>query len=183
MNARLLPTALAAALALCAGIAYAVPPPDPDADPVGALRFALSSLTPQAEAAAEAPARQAPPPPPDDLVQGVVRHMSPLPNVLINVRPARVAASHSITRAAAAVLAVRAKTGAFPAALPGAFLDPYRPSKMLQYRREGAGGFVVYSAGPDGKGDGGRPGDRALPSAPSFRYPSVPIPVPAADAR
>ena len=135
-----------------------------------------------AEAAAEAPARQAPPPP-DDLVQGVVRHMSPLPNVLINVRPARVAASHSITRAAAAVLAVRAKTGAYPAALPGHFLDPYDPARMLGYRREGTGGFVVYSAGPTGKGDGGRPGDRALPSAPSFRYPSVPIPVPAADAR
>ena len=136
-----------------------------------------------AEAAAEAPARQAPPPPPDDLVQGVVLHMSPLPNVLINVRPARVAASHSITRAAAAVLAVRAKTGAYPAALPGHFLDPYDPARMLGYRREGTGGFVVYSAGPDGKGDGGRPGKEwsVEDLRYGFRYPATPAP--AVDAR
>ena len=121
--------------------------------------------------------------PTDDLVQEVARRLSPLQFDILSGLPARAAAARSVTCAAAAVLVERAKTGAFPVALPGAFLDPYRPSKMLQYRREGAGGFVVYSAGPDGKGDGGRPGDRALPSAPSFRYPSVPIPVPAADAR
>lgn len=94
----------------------------------------------------------------------------------------RAVAGRSITRAAAAALAERAKTGAFPTTLPGAFPDPYSPSAMLQYRQEGVGGFVVYSVGPDGKFNGGRPGDAAPLSAPCFRYPTVPVPMPAADA-
>ena len=129
-----------------------------------------------AEAAVEAPARRVPPPPTDDLVHEVARHMSPLPYVLVNVRPARAAASHSITRAAAAVLAARAKTGAYPATLPGRFPDPYDPARQIGYRREGAGGFVVYSVGPGGKYDGAEPVDpRALYQAGfRFRYPSAP---------
>lgn len=102
--------------------------------------------------------------------------MSPLPNVLINVRPARAAASHSITRAAAAVLAARAKTGAYPVALPGRFPDPYDPARQLGYRQEGVGGFVVYSFGLEGKYDGAEPVDpRALYEAGfRFRYPAAP---------
>jgi len=121
--------------------------------------------------------------PTDDLVQGVARRLSPLQFDILNGLPVRAAAARSVTRAAAAILAERAKTGAYPATLSGAFPDPYSPSKMLQYRREGDSGFVVYSVGPDGKGDGGKPGDAAPLSDPRFRYPSVPIPVPAADAR
>lgn len=129
-----------------------------------------------AEAAVEALARRVPPPPTDDLVHEVARHMSPLPYVLANVRPARVAASHSITRAAAAVLAARAKTGVYPAALPGRFPDPYAPARQLGYRREGAGGFVVYSVGPGGKYDGAEPVDPRdfYEAGFRFRYPSAP---------
>ena len=137
------------------------------------------------EAAAEALARRERPPPTDNLVHEVARAMSPLPYVLMNVRPARVAASHSITRAAAAVLAARAKTGAYPAALPGRFPDPYDPARQLGYRREGVGGFVVYCVGPDGKYDGAEPVDpRAFyETGFRFRYPAAPVPVPQADGK
>ena len=60
-------------------------------------------------------------------------------------------------------------------ALPAPFVDPYT-SRPLLYRREGAGGFVVYSAGPDGKYDGGKPGDKAAPSNVRSRYPVVRTP-------
>ena len=72
-------------------------------------------------------------------------------------------------------MAARAKAGAFPEALPTPFEDPYT-SRPLLYRREGADGFVVYSVGPDGKYDGGRPGDKAVPGEVRFRYPVVRTP-------
>jgi len=111
------------------------------------------------------------------LVQEVARRLSPLQFDILNDVPLRSAASHAITRAAAAVLTQRAKTGAYPDALPGAFPDPYT-GKPLGYRREGADGFVVYSAGPDGKYDGGRPGEQMAPGQAGFRYLAVPVPVP-----
>ena len=83
---------------------------------------------------------------------------------------------------AAAVLASRAKTGAFPDALPEPFPDPYT-SRPLGYRREGADGFVVYSAGLDGKYDGGKPGDKVALGVVQFRYPILKTPVPAEGAR
>jgi len=84
-------------------------------------------------------------------------------------------ALEEVTVAAAVVLASRAKTGAFPDALPEPFADPYT-SKPLGYRREGADGFVVYSAGPDGKYDGGKPGEKAAPGQVGFRYPILKMP-------
>ena len=50
MNASYLRAALAAAFILSSGPASAAPMPAPDADPIGALRFALSSPSPQARA-------------------------------------------------------------------------------------------------------------------------------------
>ncbi len=89
---------------------------------------------------------------------------------------ARVAARRLVLAAGAAVLAAKAQTGAFPAALPAPFTDPFT-GKPLGYRREGTG-FVVYSAGPTGTFDGGKPGDPAFGPNTVFRYPLVPIPVP-----
>ena len=80
-----------------------------------------------------------------------------------------------VTLAGAAILAARAKAGAFPEALPAPFVDPYT-SRPLLYRREGANGFVVYSAGPEGKYDGGKPGDKAAPGEVWFRYPAARAP-------
>ena len=88
-------------------------------------------------------------------------------------------AQEEITLAAAAVLAAKARTGAFPDALPGDFPDPFT-DKPLGYRREGDGGFVIYSVGADGKFDGGKPGEyRFVPFQVFFRYPGpTPQPVP-----
>ena len=77
-----------------------------------------------------------------------------------------------VTLAGAAILAARATAGAFPEALPAPFVDPHT-SKPLLYRREGVDGFVVYSAGPDGRYDGGKPGDKAAPGEVRFRYPAA----------
>jgi hypothetical protein len=89
---------------------------------------------------------------------------------------ARVAARRLVLAAGAAVLAAKAQTGAFPAALPAPFTDPFT-GKPLGYRREGTG-FAVYSAGPAGTFDGGKPGDPAFGPNTVFRYPLVPVPVP-----
>jgi hypothetical protein len=86
---------------------------------------------------------------------------------------ARVAARRLVAAAGAAVLAAKAQTGAFPASLPPTFTDPFT-SKPLGYRREGTNGFVVYSAGPDGKFDGGKSGYQRI----LFRYPLVTVPIP-----
>ncbi len=87
----------------------------------------------------------------------------------------RIHARETVTLAAAAILSVKAKTGAFPDKLPPEFTDPYT-NKPLQYRREGDHGFVVYAVGPTGRFDGGQPG-RKTPGVESlFRYPAVPLP-------
>ena len=91
-------------------------------------------------------------------------------------------AQEEVALAAAAILAQRAKTGAFLETLPEPFPDPYT-SKPLLYRREGANGFVVYSAGPDGNYDGGKPGDKAASGMVVFRYPAVKTPAPVAASR
>ena len=87
----------------------------------------------------------------------------------------RIHAREAVTQAAAAVLAERAKAGAYPDSLPSGFTDPYT-GHPLQYRREGANGFVVYSVGPTGRFDGGQPGQKAPGTEALFRYPAVPIP-------
>jgi hypothetical protein len=90
----------------------------------------------------------------------------------------RTRARVAVTLAAVSVLAAKAKTGTFPTALPPSSVDPYT-SKPLLYRREGAGGFVVYAVGPAGTFDGGKPGEKAPGQESVFRYPAVPMPIPA----
>lgn len=80
-----------------------------------------------------------------------------------------------VTEAAAAVLAAKAKTGTFPQALPAGLPDPYT-NKPLNYRREGANGFVVYSAGPTGHYDGGTAGQKPPGQESVFRYPPTRLP-------
>lgn len=84
-----------------------------------------------------------------------------------------VPARHAVLAAGAAVLAVRAQTGAFPKALPTGFTDPYT-DKLLGYQREGANGFVVYSVGPTGKFSGGILGEQPTMKQIVFRYPAPP---------
>ena len=87
----------------------------------------------------------------------------------------RTRARVAVTLAAAAVLAEKAKTGAFPSILPPQFTDPYT-SKPLNYRREGASGFVLYAVGPGGAFDGGKAGEKVPGQESVFRYPVVPLP-------
>ena len=94
----------------------------------------------------------------------------------------RRAAQEEITLAGAAVMAAWAKAGAFPDALPVPSVDPYT-SKPLLFRREGADGFIVYSAGPQGDYNGGKPGERVLPRQSGFRYPVPKTPAPVEAAR
>ena len=58
-----------------------------------------------------------------------------------------------------------------PKYLPAPALDPFSLGKPLLYRRNGSG-YVLYSIGPDGKDDGGRPIDSKTPgsSNPNERY-------------
>jgi len=92
----------------------------------------------------------------------------------IDQNDTRIKAREAVTLAAAALLAEKAKTGAYPNTLPSGFPDPYT-GKPLLYRREG-GGFVVYSAGPTGRFDGGKPGAKVPGQESLFRYPAVPVP-------
>jgi len=89
----------------------------------------------------------------------------------------RLTARRETTAAGAAVLAARAQTGAFPDSLPPGFTDSFT-GKPLGYRREETNGFVVYSAGPDGTFDGGKPGDPNYGPHLVFRYPLVTVPIP-----
>lgn len=89
----------------------------------------------------------------------------------------RITARRLVAAAGASVLAVKAQTGAFPAALPSQFTDPFT-SKPLGYRSEGTNGFVVYSAGSDGTFDGGKPGAPWDSRQIVFRYPLTPVPIP-----
>lgn len=87
-----------------------------------------------------------------------------------------VRASEQITLAAAYALDVKSRTGAFPAALPASYTDPWS-GKGLGYRVEPQG-FVVYSVGEDGKFDGGKPGSQPHGKETGYRYPVVPVPRP-----
>jgi hypothetical protein len=86
---------------------------------------------------------------------------------------ARDAAAADVLQAGAAVLAYKDRTGHLPEGLAEAMesvpVDPFG-EKPLGYRSEGAG-FVVYSAGPTGKFDGGRPGAKSKGTESLFRYP------------
>jgi len=93
----------------------------------------------------------------------------------LNEDDIRLKARLVITLAAAAVLAQKAKTGAFPNSLTPGLTDPFT-SKPLLYRREAASGFVVYSAGPTGTFDGGKAGEKTPAQESVFRYPAVPLP-------
>ena len=87
-------------------------------------------------------------------------------------------AQEEVIMAAAAVLAHRAHSGAFPDRLEQTLAtpptDPFS-NKPLQYHRE-AKGFVVYSVGPDGNFDGGKPGTPRIRNQAYFRYPATPQP-------
>ena len=120
----------------------------------------------------------------DDPIRTISDHLNPVASLAqfagsggsLEQQADRVQARRLVTAAGAAVLAAKARTGAFPVALPAPFADPFT-GKSLGYRPEGADGFVVYSAGPSGDYDGGKPGD--LPKAQIFfRYPAAPIPLP-----
>src|SRR5207247_5529550 len=78
---------------------------------------------------------------------------------------------------AADVLAFRAETGQFPDRLEDTrtapVTDPYS-GKAVRYRKE-PNGFVVYSVGPEGKFDGGKPGSKRDPKESYVRYPPLPI--------
>ena len=87
----------------------------------------------------------------------------------------RVHTQEDVLIAAADVLAVKSRTKDFPPAQTLTTLDSFN-QKPLQYRPEGATGFVVYSSGPNGDFDGGKPGDKHLPLQAYFRYPAVPEP-------
>jgi len=113
-----------------------------------------------------------------DPIQALSDLLNALPSQpLLWSAPDRGTARRLVTAAGAAVLAVKAQTGTFPSSLPPTFIDPFT-NKPLDYRLEGADGFVVYSAGPDGTFDGGKPGDNRYGPNIVFRYPLVPVPVP-----
>lgn len=88
----------------------------------------------------------------------------------------RTQARVAVTLAAAAVLAQKAKIGAFPAALPPSLFDPFT-GRPLGYHTEGTNGFVVYSAGPTGNFDGGKPGEKVPAQESVFRYPAIVVPL------
>jgi len=93
----------------------------------------------------------------------------------IDQNDTRIHAREAVTLAAASILAEKAKTGSYPGKLPQDFMDPFT-NRPLLYRREGNGGFVVYSAGPTGHFDGGKPGQKAPATESLFRYPVIPAP-------
>src|SRR5207244_1431542 len=89
-----------------------------------------------------------------------------------------VQARGAVLSAAAALLVYKARHGAFPDRMEGALaelpLDPFA-GRPLRYRREGEG-FVVYSVGPTGNFDGGRPDGEKPKDQAFFRYPAPPPP-------
>ena len=91
----------------------------------------------------------------------------------IDITQTRTQSREAITPAAAYLLGDKAKTGSYPAALPPKFTYPFS-GKPLGYRREGTGGFVVYSTGPEGNFDGSKPGEKTPPTESLFRYPPAP---------
>lgn len=83
---------------------------------------------------------------------------------------ARLAAQEAVVEAGADAIGHWTKENGFPASLPETVADPFT-DKPLGYRREGANGFVVYSAGPEGTFEGGTPGEKVPPTESQFRYP------------
>lgn len=83
-----------------------------------------------------------------------------------------------VTLAAASVLVEKANTGTYPSTLPPGSLDPYTSTPLL-YHREGSSGFLVYSVGPTGRFDGVKIGEKMSAQESQFRYPPVPVPIPA----
>jgi hypothetical protein len=81
--------------------------------------------------------------------------------------------------ASLAVLTAKAKTGSYPAALPGTFIDPFS-GKPLVYQHDSKG-FEVYSVGLTGAFNGHlTPGQQDVENV--FSYPAppaVPLPAPA----
>jgi hypothetical protein len=105
--------------------------------------------------------------------------LMPLNFLQIENKDEQIHALEQVTMAAAAILAVKARTGTFPSTLPGNFMDSFS-NKPLGYRREGDDGFVVYSVGVSGTFDGGTVGQyQFTPYQSFFRYPGpTPQPVP-----
>ena len=89
----------------------------------------------------------------------------------IDQHDTRIHAREAVTLAAAALLSAKATVGTYPDNLLPGITDPFS-GKPLQYRREGAG-FVVYSVGPTGHFDGGRPGQKMPGGESLFRYPAM----------
>ena len=83
---------------------------------------------------------------------------------------ARLAAQEAVVEAGADAIGHWTKENGFPASLPETVADPFT-DKPLGYRREGANGFVVYSAGPEGTFDGGKAGEKTPTGQIAFRYP------------
>ena len=106
---------------------------------------------------------------PDDPTHLLTEVMAPV-FTKIDITETRNLARKAVTLAAAYLLSEKAKTNRYPAALPVRFGDPFT-DKPLGYRREGANGFVVYSAGPDGKFEGSKLGEKVLSTESQFRYP------------
>ena len=106
---------------------------------------------------------------PDDPTHLLAKVMAPV-FTKIDITETRNLARKAVTLAAAYILGEKAKSGTYPTALPAKFSDPFT-DKPLGYRREGANGFVVYSAGPDGTFDGGKAGMKTPPGQIAFRYP------------
>ena len=107
-----------------------------------------------------------------DPIEALSNLVSPIAPIDFDRQANQVAARRLVAAAGASVLAAKAQTGVFPASLPALFTDPFT-RKPLGYRLEGAG-FVVYSAGPGGTFDGGKPGDKRDNRQSVFRYPLVP---------
>ena len=107
-----------------------------------------------------------------DPIEALSGLISPVASIDLSTQANQVAARRLVAAAGASALAAKAQTSTFPASLPAQFTDPFT-SKPLGYRLEGAG-FVVYSAGPGGTFDGGKPDDKRDNRQIKFRYPLVP---------
>jgi len=108
-----------------------------------------------------------------DPIKALSSLISPIASIDLGSLVNQVAARRFVAAAGASALAAKAQTGVFPASLPAQFTDPFT-NKPLGYRLEGTNGFVVYSAGPGGTFDGGKPGDKRDNRQSVFRYPLVP---------
>lgn len=150
-----------------------------EADLISRMRRVVAAADTSAAAAAIAQSEEDIMAQTSDPVRMISEKLYPFRYAMLNLLPSRGAASRAVVLAAAAALIARAKIGAYPDALVGTPADPFT-GRPLGYRREGADGFVVYSAGPGGTFGGGKPGDET-PGAILFRYPVRTVPVPPGD--